>query len=162
MKRGIATLLTVTVVLAAAGAGVLAWLAVRPDGTLYPQISAYTRGQLARVGPFAYCDPRFESCVRPENVGELTVDSANVVQLSVPEAIGYAPWRLLVIREGGFTEAIYRPKARLAVTIPTVEPQQGKLEKIVVQLPTVVQDETGELHETYHAEWTVETHWPEQ
>ena len=37
----------------------------------------------------------------------------------------------------------FRPDTRLAVTIPTVDPQRGRLTGIVVQLPTLVRDEAG-------------------
>ena len=37
----------------------------------------------------------------------------------------------------------FRPDSTLAVTIPTVDPQRGKLTGFAVQLPTLVRDEAG-------------------
>ena len=48
-----------------------------------------------------------------------------------------------------------RPDTRLAVTIPTVDPQRGRLTGIVVQLLTLVLDPSGELRDVPHAEWSV-------
>ena len=65
------------------------------------------------------------------------------MQLSVPEAISRAPWRLLQVYEdpANTTATIFRPGSRLAVTIPTVDPQRGRLTGIVVQLLTLVVDD---------------------
>ena len=47
------------------------------------------------------------------------------------------------------------------MTIPTVDPQRGRLTGIVVQLPTLVRDEQGnEFRALPHAEWSVRTVWP--
>jgi hypothetical protein len=48
----------------------------------------------------------------------------------------------------------FRPNSRLALTIPTVDPQRGRLTGVVVQLLTLVVD-NGELREAPHAEWSV-------
>jgi hypothetical protein len=79
------------------------------------------------------------------------------VQLSVPEAISRAPWRLLRVYEDpvNTTTTMFRPGTRLAVTIPTVDPQRGRLTGIVVQLLTLVVDPSGELRDAAHAEWSV-------
>jgi hypothetical protein len=45
------------------------------------------------------------------------------------------------------------------VTIPTVDPQRGRLAGVVVQLMTLVQDQEGELHDVPHAEWSVRLAW---
>jgi hypothetical protein len=57
------------------------------------------------------------------------------------------------------TTSVFRPNSRLAVTIPTVDPQRGRLTGIVVQLLTLVVDPTGELRDTPHAEWSVRLHY---
>ncbi len=83
------------------------------------------------------------------------------VQLSVPPAIGGAPWWLLRVYEDAVNPmtTFYRPDSRLAVTIPTVDPKLGRLTGIAVQLMTVVVDQTGALHGVPHAEWSVRTDW---
>jgi Protein of unknown function (DUF2771) len=161
-KPGIAVLLAVLVVLASAAAGVGAWVLVRGHESQHPEISAYSRGQLTRVGPYRYCnvlDPN--ECETPETQGELRVNSRDPVQLSVPLAIGQAPWWLLQVYQDAAnpTTTFFRPGSRLAVTIPTVDPHQGRLTGIAVQLMTLVVDRTGELHGVPHAEWSVRTVW---
>jgi len=154
--------LLVTVVLASAGAGVGAWLLVGRHGPQQPEISAYTDGHLTRVGPYLYCNVlNLNDCRTPQAQGELPVSGRYPVQLSVPRAIGRAPWRLLRVYEdpANTVSAMFRPASRLAVTIPTVDPQRGRLTGIAVQLLTLVLDPRGELTEVPHAEWSVRTRW---
>lgn len=162
MKRVLAVL-TAVAVLAAVATGALVWQLTRDRGPALPEISAYTHGELTRVGPFQFCevlDPT--DCVPAGQQGELAVTERNPVQLSVPTEIAKAPWRLLRVYEDptDTTESVYRPGTRLAVTIPTVDPQRGRLTGIAVQLLTLVQDQTGEVFEIPHAEWSVRMVWP--
>jgi len=157
-KRGVAALVTVVVVLLSVGAGVGAWLLVRPSGPQRPEISAYSHGHLTRVGPYLYCSVlNLDDCQTPQAQGVLPANEHYPVQLSVPEAISRAPWRLLQVYEdaANTTSTFFRPDTRLAVTIPTIDPQRGRLTGIVVQLLTLVVDAAGELHEAPHAEWSV-------
>ena len=157
-KRSTAALLAVVVVVLAAAAGVGAWLLVRKPGPQRPQISAYSHGHLVRVGPYQYCNAlNLDDCQTPQTQGELRVSERYPVQLSVPEAISRAPWLLLQVYDDptNTTSALFRPNTRLAVTIPTVDPQRGRLKGIAVQLLTLVVDQSGELHEAPHAEWSV-------
>lgn len=159
-KLGIVTLLAV--VLAAAAAGVGAWALARGRGPLHPEISAYSHGQLIRVGPYRYCKVLdLNDCENPGTQGELRVTARDPVQLSVSPAIGRAPWLLLPVYEDAAnpTTPFYPPGSRLAVTIPTVDPKQGRLTGIAVQLMTVVVDQAGERHFVPHAEWSVRTVW---
>jgi hypothetical protein len=89
------------------------------------------------------------------------VNAHDPVQLSVPPAIGRAPWWLLRVYEDAVnpTTTFYRPGSRLAVTIPTVDPKQGRLTGIAIELMTVVVDQAGQLHGVPHAEWSVRTVW---
>jgi hypothetical protein len=156
-------LLVVFVVLASIGAGVGAWVLTRDTGSQLPEISAYSHGQSVRVGPFVYCNVvNLNECQNPQTQGELPVNERYPVQLSVPTSIGRAPWRLLRVYEDerNSTTTIYRPNTELAVTIPTVDPQRGKLTGVVVQLLTLVQDPNGELRDAPHAEWSVRLIWP--
>lgn len=93
--------------------------------------------------------------------GELPVTEDNPIQLSVPTAIGRAPWRLLRVYENPIdtTVSMFAPNTTLAVTIPTVEPQRGRLTGLAVQLLTLVQDQNGEVFELPHAEWSISTVW---
>jgi hypothetical protein len=157
-NRGAAALLSVVVVLLAVGAGVGAWLLVREPGPQRPEISLYSHGHLVRVGPYQYCDAlNLDDCQTPQAQGELPVSARYPVQLSVPEAISRAPWRLLQVYEDptNTTSTLFRPNSRLAVTIPTLDPQRGRLTGIVVQLLTLVVDPSGELRDAPHAEWSV-------
>ena len=157
-KRGVVALVAVVVVLLAAVAGVGAWLLVRPSGPQRPEISAFSHGHLTRVGPYLYCNVlNLDDCQTPQAQGVLPVNEHYPVQLSVPNEISRAPWRLLQVYEdaANTTSTFFRPDTRLAVTIPTVDPQRGRLTGIVVQLLTLVVDTAGELHEAPHAEWSV-------
>jgi hypothetical protein len=158
VKRGVAVLLTAVVALLAVGAGVGTWLLVRRTGPQRPEISAYSHGHLTRVGPYLYCNVlNLDDCQTPQAQGELKVSERYPVQLSVPEAISRAPWRLLQVYEdpANTTNTMFRPGTRLAVTIPTVDPHRGRLTGIVVQLLTLVVDPSGELRDAPHAEWSV-------
>lgn len=162
MTRLVRWVLVVAVVAASVGAGVGAWLLARDSGSRLPEISAYSHGHSVRVGPYLYCNVvNLNDCRRPQTQGELPVDGRYPVQLSVPVEIGRAPWRLLQVYEDerDSTTTLFRPDTRLAVTIPTVDPQRGRLVGIAVQLVTLVIDETGELHEAPHAEWSVRIVW---
>jgi hypothetical protein len=158
VKRGVAVLLAALVTLLAVGAGVGTWLLVRRPGPQRPEISAYSHGHLIRVGPYLYCNVlNLDDCQTPQTQGELPVSGRYPVQLSVPEAISRAPWRLLQVYEdpANTTTTMFRPGTRLAVTIPTLDPQRGRLTGIVVQLLTLVVDPSGELRDAPHAEWSV-------
>lgn len=154
--------LAALVAVAAAGAGAGAWLLTRHPGPDLPQISAYSRGETVRVGPFLYCNVvNLEDCARTGTQGVLAVTEREPVQLSVPAAIGRAPWRLLKVYadERNTTATVFRPDARLAVTIPTVDPQRGRVVGVVVQLMTLVRDQNGEVFDLPHAEWSIELTW---
>ena len=162
MRRHIAWILTALVVLAAVGAGVGAWALTRRHSSPLPQISAYSHGTTVRVDPYLYCNVvNLDDCVKPGAQGQLAVSARYPVQLSVPARIGQAPWRLLQVYEDEqktMTSA-FRPGARLAVTVPTVDPQRGRVVGLVVQLLTLVKDQNGELHDLPHAEWSVKLNW---
>ena len=157
-NRGAAALLAVVVVLLSVAAGVGAWLLVRKPGPQRPEISAYSHGHLTRVGPYMYCNVlNLDDCETPQTQGELPVSERYPVQLSVPDAIYRAPWRLLQVYEDptNTTSTMFRPGTRFAVTIPSVDPHRGRLAGIVVQLLTLVVDPAGELRDVPHAEWSV-------
>ncbi|WP_107955046.1 DUF2771 domain-containing protein [Mycobacterium tuberculosis] len=158
MKRGVATLPVILVILLSVAAGAGAWLLVRGHGPQQPETSAYSHGHLTRVGPYLYCNVvDLDDCQTPQAQGELPVSERYPVQLSVPEVISRAPWRLLQVYQdpANTTSTLFRPDTRLAVTIPTVDPQRGRLTGIVVQLLTLVVDHSGELRDVPHAEWSV-------
>lgn len=162
MKRVIVVLAAVAV-LASVSTAALIWLLSRTPTPEHPEISAYTHGQLVRVGPYRYCDVyKITECDAPEAVGELVVTSRDPVQLSVPPSIARAPWVLIRAYEDGNAPEVkeFRPNAKLAVTVPTVDPRHGRLTGIAVQLPTLVRDESGNEFPWPHAEWSVATVWP--
>ena len=149
-------------VVAAVGTVLAVWLVVRNHPPQRPEISAYSHGHLTRVGPYFYCNVlNLKDCQVPQTEGELPVNARDPVQLSVPTAIGRAPWRLLWVYEDprNSAEKMFRPDTRLAVTIPTVDPQRGRLTGVVVQLLTLAPDGTGQWQAVPHAEWSVRTVW---
>jgi hypothetical protein len=162
VKRGVVTFLAGVVALASLVAGVGTWLLVRRPGPQRPEVSAYSHGHLTRVGPYQYCDVlNLNDCQTPQTQGELPFNERYPVQLSVPDAIARAPWRLLQVYEDPANTAttMFRPGARFAVTIPSVDPQRGRLTGIVVQLLTLVVDDSQPNITTVravpHAEWSV-------
>ncbi len=163
MKRGVALALAALVILLSVGAGVGTWLLVWRTGPQQPEISAYSHGHLTRVGPYLYCNVLdLNECQTPQTQGDLPFNEHYPVQLSVPEAISRAPWRLLQVYEdpADTTTTMFRPGTRLAVTIPSVDPQRGRLTGIVVQLLTLVVDNSQPNDATTvravpHAEWSV-------
>lgn len=162
MKRVIAVLALVALV-ATSGTAVLIWQLSRTPLPEHPEISAYTREQLVRVGPYRYCDVFvITDCDIPKTVGQLVVNWRDPVQLSVPPAIARAPWVLIRAYEGdgGSVVSEFRPDSTLAVTIPTVDPRRGRLTGFAVQLPTLVRDEQNNEFPWPHAEWSVATVWP--
>lgn len=161
MKRVLAVL-AIVVVIASAATGVLIWRLAQHPPPKHPEISAYTDGQLVRIGPYSYCDVvNLNDCETPQTIGELAVDGRHPVQLSVPSAISDAPWLLGRTYEGSDVLEEFTPGSTLAVTIPTVDPHRGKLTGFVVQLPTIVVDQDGNELPAWHAEWSVRTVWPQ-
>lgn len=162
MRRWTAGLLAALVLIASAGAGVGAWLLARQPGPDLPQISVYAHGHTVRVDPFLYCNVLdLNECAQPGSQGAVGVTPDEPVQLSVPAAIGRAPWRLLTVYadERDTTSTVFRPGTRLAATIPTVDPHRGRVVGIVVQLMTLVRDQNGEVFDLPHAEWSVRLDW---
>lgn len=162
MKRVAVVLACVTLV-ASLFTGALVWQLSRAPQQKYPEISAYTREQLVRVGPYRYCDVFvITNCDTPKTVGTLVVNWRDPIQLSVPPAIARAPWVLIRAYEGDAEPAVseFRPNATLAVTIPTVDPRLGRLTGIAVQLPTLVRDAQNNEFPWPHAEWSIATVWP--
>lgn len=161
MKRIVAMLVAVALV-ASTGTGVLVWWLSRNHTPSLPQISAYSNGQLTRVGPYMYCAVlNLDDCVAPGLRGELTVNSRHPVQLSVPESIGRAPWVLRLAYEDSplLQTKWIAPNTRLTQTIPTVDPHHGRLLGFAVQLLTMVRDSEGNEGPLPHAEWSVRTNW---
>lgn len=142
--------------------GVGIWLVIRDQPPQRPDISAYSLGHLVRVGPYRYCNVvNLDECDNNRTVGVLGVDDRNPVQLSVPIEISRAPWLLRSFYDDprDTTLEVARPNVRLAATIPTVGPHGGRLNRVVVQLLTLVKDEQGDLLPVPHAEWSVQTVW---
>jgi hypothetical protein len=158
VKRFIAALAAVVLV-ASAATGVLIWRLSEHESPKYPEISAYSKGQTVRVGPYRYCQVLNPTdCEVFEDQGELRVTERGAVQLSVPPEISKAPWVLLRQYEDSDVVEEFRPDSRLAVTIPTVDPRLGKLNGVAVLLPTLVRVD-GEEVPAPHAEWSVRTVW---
>jgi len=156
--RTTAWILAALVLLASAGAGVAAYRWTKNSVSRLPEISAYSRGETARVGPYFFCNVvNLNDCVRDGAQGALRVDDREPVQLSVPMSIARAPWRLLKVYEDdrNTTATVFKPGSRLAATIPTLDPRRGRVVGVVVQLLTIVRDQNNTEFELPHAEWSV-------
>ena len=159
MKRVVSVLAAVAV-LASIGTGMLVWRLTHDHRPQLPEISAYSHGHLTRVGPYRFCEVfNPTDCVVPGEQGELPVNGRFPVQLSVPLAIARAPWVLLRAYEDDDVIEEFRPGARLAATIPTVDPLRGRLTGVAVQLPTLGRDGAANEFPVPHAEWSVRTVW---
>ena len=159
MSRSTAWLLAVVVLVASAAAGAAAYLWSRDSVSRLPEISAYSRGETSRVGPYFFCNVvDLNDCVRDGTQGALQVDDREPVQLSVPASIGRAPWRLLKVYEDdrNTTATVFKPGSRLAATIPTLDKQRGRVVGVVVQLLTIVRDQNNAEFELPHAEWSIQ------
>jgi Protein of unknown function (DUF2771) len=160
VKRVLASL-AVVVIVASVLTGVLIRRLAQHPPAQHPQISAYSDGQLIRLGPYRYCEVLNPTdCETPRTDGELTVDPRHPLQLSVPAEIAHAPWILVRSYESADVVDEFRPDTKLAVTIPTLDPTRGRLFGVAVQLPTLVRDEKGNEFPVPHAEWSVRTVWP--
>jgi len=160
VKRVLAAL-AVVVVFASAATAVLIWRLAQNPPSPHPEISAYTDGQLVRIGPYRYCKVSNPTdCESPQTVGELDVGRRHPVQLSVPPSISRGLWIVVRTYEGGDVVDTFRAHTTLAVTIPTVDPQRGRLFGIAVQLPTLIVFDGDEVPAP-HAEWSVQTVWPQ-
>jgi len=166
VKRVWTAILIAAVLLTSTGAGVLAWLLTHDSGPAHPEVSAFSHGQMVRVEPFFYCDPlNLNNCDTPRAQGQLDVDDRHgpqTVQLSVPAEIAKAPWQLILAYDDPDNDQLlgFRPGEQLAVTIPIVDPQRGRLTGIAVHVPTIVMVD-GQERELPHAEWSIRTVWPE-
>lgn len=159
MKRVLAAW-AVVVVVASIGTGVLVSRLAQHPPPKHPEISAYTDGQLARVGPYFYCNVLdLSQCEKPQNDGELVVDRRHPVQLSVPPAVSRGLWFLVRSYEGGEITETFRAHTTLAATIPTYDPHRGRLFGLAVQLPGLFEDEEGNPY--LQAEWSIRTVWPQ-
>lgn len=161
MKKVVAMLVAVAV-LSTAATAVLVWQMSRDHGPTHPEISAFTRGQLVRIEPYRYCDVYdITQCDGTGVSAELRVTPTDQIQVSLPEGIAKAPWVLLRSYEDGGPEQVeeFKPNSRVAVTIPPVDSQRGKLTGFAVMLPTLVRDEEGNEFPWPHAEWSVSTVW---
>ncbi len=161
MKR-VGLILAAVTIAAFVATGLLVWQLSKTPPPKHPEISAYSHGQLVRVGPYRYCDVFvITNCDIPATIGQLTVTARDPVQLSVPPAIAMAPWILIRAYEDGAPPAVdeFRPDSKLAVTIATVDPRRGRLTGLAVQLPTLVRDEQNNEFPFPHAEWSVATVW---
>jgi hypothetical protein len=161
VSRRTAIILLALALVSAVATGAAVFVTLRDAPPRYPDISAYSRGDTVRVGPIKYCRVDLSDCRSPGEEGELRVTHDKPVQLSVDHAISETPWRMLRFYEDGGDplENGYSPDTRLAVTIPTVDAQRGRLVGITVYLPTLVLDPRGEIAEVPHAEWSVRTVW---
>lgn len=159
MKRILGALALVAVLFVAVVGGGIWWFSHGKPKAL-PEISAYSHGHLTRVGPYRYCEVlNVFACQDAGDAGELPVTARFPVQLSVPPAIGDHPWllRRFYLDSDGEAVTLFRPEERLAVTIPTVDPQRGRLAGFVVQLVTLVMVGENDSQAVPHAEWSVRT-----
>jgi hypothetical protein len=159
----VVTVLATVVALMCAVIATGIWLLVRHSPPQRPKISAYSNGQLTTVGPYWYCPVLdLTHCDSPHAVGELRVTGDYPVQLSVPVQISRGLWGLLRLYDNpdDNNEDKMRPGTS-AVTVPTIGPHGGRLDRIEVHLFTRARTPAGEEWFPAHAVWSMGMVWPQ-
>lgn len=132
-----------TVLALAAGAAMVAGCGSSAE---LPQITYYADGRTVVGGPVVYCQLDFRSCASPGDVTELAVPPGLPLQISLPNEIGEAPWRLITVSLDAAgvqqaTDEYFRPGERLAVTVGL--DGTSLLQGVEIQLPSGAEDEEG-------------------
>lgn len=126
--------------------------------TELPQITFYADYTTTVTGPTTYCSLDFTRC-STGSTAQLPVRMNTPLQVSLPTAIGNAPWRMLTTyRTSAGDEEIeqryYRPGERLAVTVTPPDPRD-QLTGVEIQLPSGATDPQG--NPIARATWSVRT-----
>ncbi|MEU5840714.1 DUF2771 domain-containing protein [Rhodococcus sp. NPDC047139] len=156
-KKTLALLLAAVVVVVG-GIAATVWRLVDSAEPTLPTITAYARGEAATIGPAQYCNLYLEDCMENQ-IGELDVPAGYPLQLSLPQEISGAPWRIITVYGDTRTGQTYvdgqmfEAGARRALTVPSAPDLQ--LLGVEIQLPSAVVDEAGEP--IAHAVWAVRT-----
>ncbi|MFZ2177228.1 MAG: DUF2771 domain-containing protein [Rhodococcus sp. (in: high G+C Gram-positive bacteria)] len=130
---------------------------VRDSPAEPPVITAFAHDRAAQVTPLVYCSLYLEDCVTSD-FAEIDVPAGYPLQLSLPQEIVDAPWRLMAIYQDRAGQLVVREEAHHAgevhaVTIPSSEDLQ--LAGVEIQLPSAVIDDRGLTHA--RAAWSIKT-----
>ncbi|AYF73378.1 DUF2771 domain-containing protein [Nocardia yunnanensis] len=167
-------------------------IAVQHTDKPKPELSAYAHGKSVSVRPFMYCSVhvdnnqlKMEDCDNSQSISDLSVPPGSPLQLSLPNEIFDAPWRMAVVYalpngQAAQTTVWYSDKVEKSCQIPsplTPEPANpGKslkdcraltietpadarlrLAGIEFQLPVPARDENGQEGYVPHAVWSIRT-----
>lgn len=144
------------VVILVAFVGILYTL-IRESAPRPPSITAFAHRTSLQVEPLEYCNLYLEDCTSG-TIAELDVPVGYPLQLSLPQEIVDAPWRIVIVyqdQSGNLVvqEQAHRAGETRAITIPSTDELQ--LAGVEIQLPSAVIDEQG-LTEA-HAVWSIKT-----
>ncbi|WP_051161479.1 DUF2771 domain-containing protein [Nocardia brevicatena] len=162
IRTSIALLTAGLLVLVAATVGVV-WALVRDAEPHDPEITAYAHGTTVTVPPFMYCTVRMQDCRYGETV-PLEVPAGYPLQLSLPDRVVDAPWRMQQVYALPSGDEIARPidhtgfpEGTRAITVPSRPEPDLRLIGVELQLPILAIDETGREFSVPHAVWSIKT-----
>ncbi|WP_187776399.1 DUF2771 domain-containing protein [Antrihabitans cavernicola] len=135
------------------------YVAIRDKGPKQPSVIAYSHGKSIDVKPLEYCSVTLQDCTQGP-IAQLEVPGTDPLQLSLPDDISAAPWRLVMIFEkpdGTLVpqERYFKKDEVAAVTVQSEESPKLRLNGVEIQLPSAVVDENG-LPKA-HAIWSIKT-----
>ncbi|PBC46645.1 hypothetical protein CJ179_26665 [Rhodococcus sp. ACS1] len=130
---------------------------VRNSSPRLPEITAFAHDRAEQVAPLGYCNLYLEDC-ETGDIAELDVPPGSSLQLSLPQEIVDAPWRMLIVYQDPSGQLLVQEQAHRAgetraVTVPSSEDLQ--LAGVEIQLPSAVVDEQGLTQA--RAAWSIKT-----
>ena len=142
MHRGLKALLLASAGLALAGCS------AQQDP---PQVTFYSHGHSAEVGPAQYCGPSGTNCAPPpqDPTGHLAVPPGKPLQISVSKDLAKTPWQIAFIyrtptgEERSSRTPVFPPNQTYAYTLK-LPPDGAKLEHVEVQQYSGQLVETGD------------------
>jgi hypothetical protein len=155
-KKTLALITVGLVVAAVAFVGVL-YALIRDSDPRLPEITAFAHGHAEQVAPLAFCNLYLENC-ETGRLAELNVPPGSALQLSLPQEIVDAPWRMVVVYQDPSGQVVVQERAHRAgetraVTVQSTEELQ--LAGVEIQLPSAVIDEQGLTQA--RAAWSIKT-----
>ncbi|WP_020476840.1 MULTISPECIES: DUF2771 domain-containing protein [unclassified Rhodococcus (in: high G+C Gram-positive bacteria)] len=155
-KKILALIAVGLMVVLVAFVGVL-YALVRNSSPRLPEITAFAHNRAEQIPPLAYCNLYLEDCTTGD-LAELDVPPGSSLQLSLPQEIVDAPWRMLVVYQDASGQVVVQEQAHRAgetraVTVPSSDDLQ--LAGVEIQLPSAVIDEQGLTKA--RAAWSIKT-----
>lgn len=190
--RTIVALVGAALLVFVAAVAAVVTIAVRHADQPEPAVTAYAHGKSVTVQPFMYCTVRsennqlkFDDCDNSQSISNLNVPPGSPLQLSLPNEIADAPWRMAIVYalpngQAAQSTIWYRDQVEKACQVPSplaAEPANPaeslkdcraltietpadprlRLAGIELQLPVPARDESGQEGYVPHAIWSIRT-----